>query len=127
MIFLRAEKCVVFVGQNARLGCTKCLKAFERLDFSGYNRDNWQLCAVETNCEHCKELLKETTKTSVQKAEAHYGVRYSVLLALAYFDSVKFTVIDPMHNLFLGTGKHIFKVWVELGYLTSAELTLRIG
>ncbi len=48
--------------------------------------------------------------------ESKYGVRYSIL---PYFDPIKFTVIDPMHNLFLGTGKHVFKVWVELEYLIS--------
>ena len=47
-------------------------------------------------------VRKETTKTSIQHAESKYGVRYSVLLALPYFDPIKFTVIDPMHNLFLG-------------------------
>ncbi len=55
--------------------------------------------------------------------ESKYGVRYSILLALPYFDPIKFTVIDPMHNLFLGTGKHVFKVWVELEYLPARVLS----
>ena len=58
----------------------------------------------------------------MRKKESQYGVRYSVLLALRYFDPVKFTVIDPMHNLLLGTGKHVFKVWMDLGMFTTAQL-----
>ena len=30
-----------------------------------------------------------------------------------YFDCVRFHVIDPMHNLFLGTAKYVFKLWAE--------------
>jgi len=41
---------------------------------------------------------------------------------LPYFDPIKFTVIDPMHNLFLGTGKHVFKVWIETQVLTTEDL-----
>ena len=32
-------------------------------------------------------------------------MRYSVLLDLPYFDPVRFTVIDPMHNLYLALRK----------------------
>ena len=41
-------------------------------------------------------------------------MRYSVLLNLTYFDPVRFTVVDVMHNVFLGTAKHMFKVWIQL-------------
>ena len=36
-----------------------------------------------------------------------YGVHYSALCKLNYFDCVRFHVIDPMHNLFLGTAKYV--------------------
>lgn len=33
---------------------------------------------------------------------------------LPYFDPVRMTIIDPLHNLFLGSAKHILKkVWIE--------------
>ena len=33
---------------------------------------------------------------------------------LEYFDCVRFHLIDPMHNLFLGTAKHVMKtVWLS--------------
>lgn len=39
-----------------------------------------------------------------------------------YFDAVKFTAIDPMHNLFLGTVKHVFKLWIKKNLLTKKGL-----
>jgi len=58
--------------------------------------------------------MKEVTKGGVASSESQHGVRYSILMALPYFDPVTFTAIDSMHNLFLGTGKHIFSLWVEM-------------
>ena len=34
---------------------------------------------------------------------------YSALLQLEYFDAIRFTIVDNMHNLFLGTAKSFFK------------------
>jgi len=67
------------------------------------------------NRDECTKLYSRsfTTKSALHTAEANAGVRYSVLLDLPYFDPVTFTVIDPMHNLYLGTAKHVFKLWIE--------------
>ena len=54
--------------------------------------------------------------------ESKNGVRFSVLLSLPYFDPVRFTAIDTMHNLYLGTGKHAFKVWISENVLTKDNL-----
>lgn len=47
------------------------------------------------------------------KKKSKYGVRYSVLLSLPYFDPIWFSAIDTMHKLYFGTGKHAFMVWVS--------------
>ena len=40
--------------------------------------------------------------------------RVDCILRLPYFDCVRFTIIDPMHNLFLGTAKNILKnIWLD--------------
>ncbi len=36
-------------------------------------------------------------------AQAKDGVRYSVLLELPYFDAPRMCIVDPMHNLLLGS------------------------
>ena len=43
-----------------------------------------------------------------------YGVRYSPLIEVPYFDPIRFCIIYPMHNLFLGTAKAVLKdVWLQ--------------
>ncbi len=32
---------------------------------------------------------------------------------MTYFDPVAMCVIDPMHNLLLGTAKHMVRIWKE--------------
>ena len=117
-----------FLGHNAVLGCNKCLKPFKSIavgvtDYSGYDRENWTYRNGLEHRENCRNLFNENTKTGVRNAESKYGIRYSALLMLPYFDPVRFTVVDMMHNLFLGTGKNMFKIWLSLNLLTKEDLS----
>ena len=67
-------------------------------------------------------VQKASTKSKHEALATKYGVYYSCLLELEYFDAVRFTAIDPMHNLFLGTAKHVFKLWVKKNLLTKKDL-----
>ncbi len=60
------------------------------------------------------------TKAQQKVIEREHGCRYSVLLQLPYFDPIRMCVIDPMHNLLLGTAKHMLSVWKQLNLLTNA-------
>ena len=70
-----------------------------------------------------KNILKKyndaCTASDHRELERKYGVRYSELLRLPYFDIVEQHVIDPMYNLSLGTGKYLMKLWKERGILTE--------
>ena len=88
----------------------------QRTNFAGYN---WYLRSKEQHNSGLDEIKKEVTKTGLHAAESKYGIRYSVLTALPYFDPVHFTAIDTIHNLLLGTAKHAFQVWVENDILTK--------
>jgi len=123
-----SRKVCGFLGHNVELGCNKCLKKFTSTsfgvtDFSGYNRETWTYRTGQMHREDCRKLLKETTKSGLRKSESSLGVPYSVLLSLPYFDAVRYTVVDIIHNLFLGTGKHMFKQWVSSNLLTKDHLT----
>ena len=111
-----------FLCHTASLGCNKCYKKFnasfgQPYDYSGFDRNNWPLRTGQLHRQHVQEVLKETTKTGISAAESRHGVRYSILLSLPYFDPVSFTAIDTMHNLFLGTGKRMFELWIDNGIL----------
>lgn len=108
-----------FLGHAAKLGCSKCLKSFHhsggfgsRMLYSGFED-----CPLRTEAVHRQQAqltLDQNTATSRKNAESATGSRYTALMELHYFDCVRFHVVDPMHNLFLGTAKHMIKnVWMK--------------
>jgi len=42
-----------------------------------------------------------------------HGIRWTPLIRLPYMDIQRFIVIDPMHNLYLGTAKRMMKEWTS--------------
>ena len=111
------RKACGFLGHAATLGCTKCTKKFPgpvgNKIYSGFDRNNWTL---RNNSDHRRSinLIKQAkNKTQRNKLESEHGCRYSVLLELPYFDPTRMLIIDPMHNLFLGTAKRIKNIWMN--------------
>ena len=116
-----------FLGHRATLGCNKCLKKFEQVidrengstwtNYSGFDPTTWDKRTQSDHRQHCDAINtvfeEQGTQSSLQKEESARGLRYSILLKLPYFDPIRYAVIDPMHNLFLGTGKHVMEVWLE--------------
>ena len=56
------------------------------------------------------------------KIEREYGIRFTELLRLPYFDTARFSVVDPLHNILLGTPKRMITIWKDKGYLSKAQL-----
>ena len=118
-----------FLGHSANLGCSKCLKSFprnfgEKNDYSGFDRDLWPKRFYHDHLNAVKKIEKCKSKTAKLNQERLLGWRYTPLMELEYFDSVLHHVIDPMHNLFLGTAKRMFKYWIEKDILTKEKLRL---
>lgn len=62
--------------------------------------------------DHRKEAflsMEQKSASAREKIELKYGSRFTSLMELAYFDTIRCHIIDPMHNLFLGTAKHVTK------------------
>ena len=123
-----ARKVAGFVGPTALHGCTKCFCSFptiafgEKPDYTNFDVQNWEPRKPETRQCVLQHYLACTTQNARADIERNYGIRYSVLDNLPYFDASRMTVIDPMHNLLLGTAKYILNVWKELNYLTNEHL-----
>lgn len=124
-----------FLSFNSHYGCTRCWKEFSgsvgSFDFSGFDRNSW---VPRTLSEHRKisEKLKEcTTKSQNIKLESESGCRHTSLLELPYFNPTRMLALDPMHNLFLGTAKHVLKdIWLdkEIEILSSNNFqSFRVG
>lgn len=102
-----------FLGHAAQCGCSRCGKSFEetigQMDYSGFDRDSWSPRSAAEHRQVCQRLLSCRTKKDKHDIESNTGYYYSVLLKLPYFDSTRMLIVDPMHNMFLGTAKHVLK------------------
>ena len=125
-----ARKVCGFLGHNAARGCSVCLKKFptkafgEQADFSGYSRSEWTPRDLEV---HRKKGIDHTeckTRSAQIDIEREYGVRYSLFQELPYFNPIRMTVVDPMHNLLLGTAKRMMAIWTEQKLITKQQLFL---
>lgn len=124
-----SRKVAGFVGHNALRGCSKCLKVFETQAFGekafygGFDRESWPSRTLEDHVEATQKHKAAKTATESHKIEREHGVKYSVLssLRLPYYNAIRQTVVDPMHNLFTGTAHKVLATWKEKKILTDAH------
>ena len=115
-----SRKVCGFLGHGAKLGCSKCFKMFPStsqglgsVSYAGFDDENYPLRNASLHREHAQKALDQITPTARAKIERDTGARYTALMQLSYFDCIRMHVIDPMHNLFLGTAKHMMKkIWM---------------
>lgn len=114
-----------FLGHSATLGCSKCLKCFSgavgSMNYSGFERSSWIQRTNDSHRENIQRILKCKTKTEQKRLESQLGSQYSALIELPYFDPPRMLIVDPMHNLFLGSGKHILHLWLEHGHISHSH------
>ena len=122
-----ARKVCGFLGYRATMGCSKCLLPFptekfgEKADFSNFKRMEWR---KRTNDHHRSEAMKyctSVTKSQQTEVERRSGIRYSCLLELPYFNTPCMCIIDPMHNLLLGTSKMMVELWKSSDILNEND------
>ena len=116
-----------FKGCNANLGCSRCLKKFPGgigdNNYSGFDRDSWPLRNIADHRKNAQLCKKAKCVSKRESEETSTGVKYSVLLELKYFNPIRHNIVDPMHNLFLGTAKCILKdIWLPQGIISLKQL-----
>ena len=107
--------------------CCKCKKYFpysdelQRVDFSGADLGTPR--NYEEQKANAKKSLDARTKTEWNKVELENGCRFTELMYLPYYDCVRYTIIDPMHNMLLGWAKRILQAqWIENGLIKDKDL-----
>ncbi|CAG8570595.1 12994_t:CDS:10 [Ambispora leptoticha] len=113
-----ARKVTGLAPHSSKHACSKCTRVFpcfsgsSKIDYSNYIQEDPPL----TNAEHRRIALqyKISDSTARKKIFQQYGIRWTCLLELPYIDIPRFTTIDPMHNIFLGTSKRIMqRAWMN--------------
>lgn len=103
------------MGHSALKACNECLKYFKRNGdqtyYSGFDLDSWPCRTSADHRINARQYLQCITKAERKQFEHEHGLRFFVLLDLPYFDIIATCAIDPMHNLYLGTSKHVMEVW----------------
>ena len=109
-----------FYGHMAKCGCSKCTKIFETNPDNGamcYGGDFNTVSAPRKEDDHCAQAFlgqQQVSNAAKQRVESLSGSRFTSLMHLEYFDCIRFHIIDAMHNLFLGTAKHVMKnIWLN--------------
>lgn len=92
-----------------------------KADYSGFQRSSWTERKFDDHKEQGMKWKHAKTIAERTKIEREYGVRFTELLRLPYFNTVRFSVIDPMHNILLGSSKHIISLWKDLGLLKDSD------
>lgn len=117
-----------FLSHSASCGCSKCKKRFSgsvgTMCYAGFNRSLWPPRTNESHRSDVKKVQECKTKTAMAKKESELGCRYSILLDLPYFDAPKMLAIDPMHNLFLGSAKHMINIWIKNELIDSSKFDI---
>ena len=115
-----------FPSYSAHCGCSRCFKQFPgsigSMDYSGFEREKWtpRSCTTHRQVAGCLKIFQ--TKAQQVAKEFAAGCRYSELVRLPYFDPPRMLVVDPMHNLFLGTAKYYLKnIWIEKGIISEKD------
>ena len=117
-----------FVSFSGYRGCSRCLKSFPTVsfgdgaDYSGYDREKWPERDITIHKQKSYEHRDSNTKADQKHIEKEFGIRYSVLIELPYFNPIKYAVIDPMHNLFLGTAKYCMQYWINKDILSKNDI-----
>ena len=123
-----ARKLCGFLGHSARRGCCHWNKEFpggfgEQKNYGGFDdRDVWPKRSSQQHRRDAYRVKNCKSGNAAEKLASQLGVRYTVLFELPYYTSIEMCVIDPMHNLFLGTAKRVFSKWIEEEIITKAGL-----
>ena len=69
---------------------------------SNFNVANWEPRSNDLHRIFASRYQECKTKSQQKEVEREYGIRYSVLLELPYFDASRICIIDPMHKSSIG-------------------------
>ena len=123
------RKAFGFLGHSARLGCSRCLVNFSGsvgdMDYSGFNRESWPSRSRADHVDAVKSQKNCTSQSRLDDLESSSGYRNTAFLDLPYFTPWRMLVVDPMHNLFMGTAKHFLsKIWLDNGVTSESHFSL---
>ncbi|KAI9059347.1 hypothetical protein FKP32DRAFT_1579810, partial [Trametes sanguinea] len=99
-----ARQTAGFGQYNAKYFCSVCRLPLH--DINNLDPSTWPPHSGEQHRVYAEHWRSRTTAAQRKAAFEEHSVRWSALLDLPYWDPVRYTVIDSMHNHYLGLLKH---------------------
>jgi hypothetical protein len=101
-----ARKAAGFAGHGFNIGafCSFCLQSFN--DVVNVDVSTWPRRTYEDHLAIAMQWRDAASSAIRDELYAKFAIRWSELLRLPYWDPTRFTVLDVMHNLFLGDLAH---------------------
>jgi hypothetical protein len=103
------RKLVGGASHSASVFCMYCSVALADINNIDMSTEAWKLKTGEDFRKAAVEWRTASSKSKQKDLYKRNGVRWSELLRLDYWDPLQNTVIDGMHNLFLGLVRHHFR------------------
>ncbi len=105
-----ARQTAGFASISAKLFCSCCYLELD--DIENIDQATWRKRSGEKHKKHANMWKAAQTQKDRDKIFKKYGVRWSELHRLSYWNPVYFTVVDSMHNHYLGLLKdHCRTIW----------------
>jgi len=90
--------------------CSMCLLRLE--DINDLDRSHWPRRSCQEHRHWAEQWRSASSEKERKKIFDTYGLRWSELLRLPYWDPTLFTLVDSMHAMFLGDFKrHCRDIW----------------
>jgi hypothetical protein len=94
-----AKQVAGFSGIGSKFFCSYCLLPL--YDIDNLDRSQWPPRDVESHRKHASSYRDAATLEERQRLFDQFGVRWTELLRLPYWDPISFTVVESMHILYL--------------------------
>jgi hypothetical protein len=125
-----AAKVFGFSSHNSFFSCRRCDHAFPAIsrdnsqrDFSGSFDGHLNKRTNESNRRNALCWKDAKNDAERQRLTQANGTRWSSMHDLPYFDLVRNTVYDPMHNMYLGSFKRIIEaIFLKMNFFSRSDV-----
>lgn len=105
-----ARKIAGFGSYTSHHFCSHCHHT--QPDINTLDYDSWRRRTYREHLEAANAWKDATAQKERETLFKQYGIRWSELLCLPYWDPTRYVIIDSMHCLYLGLARrHIREVW----------------
>ena len=99
-----------FLSHSATLFCSFCLLTADMIE--NFNISSWPVRSMDEHRRRAEQWKTAVSADERDKIAKTYGVRFSELLRLPYWDPIRYTILESMHAFFLhAIPEHVRYIW----------------